>query len=77
MAGFNWSFLVPSREKGLLVLWKGAPILGMSVSQGSETEVTMGKGGGGVTYVRSAHVSHLLAETDIIQVSGTLLQPFA
>ena len=43
MAGFNWSFLVPSREKGLLVLWKDAPILGVSVSQGSETETTLRK----------------------------------
>jgi hypothetical protein len=44
MAGLSWSFLVPSREKGLPVVWKGAPILGMSASQGSETEATLGKG---------------------------------
>jgi hypothetical protein len=74
MAGFNWSFLVPNREKGLPVVWKGAPILGVSVSQRSETEATLGKG---VTYMRSEHVSHLLTETDIIQVPETLLQPFA
>ena len=29
-----------------------------------------------MTYVRSGHVSHLLAKTDIMQVSGTLLQSF-
>ena len=66
---------MPSREKGLPVVWKGAPIFGMSVSQGSETEGTQGKGGG-VTYVKGGHVSHLLTETDIIQVHGTLVQPF-
>jgi len=74
VAGFNWSFLVPSREKGLPVVWKGAPILGMSASQGSETEATLGKG---VTYARGGCVSHLLTETDIIQVPEILLQPFA
>ena len=74
MAGFNWSFLVPNRKKRYVCRMEGCTKIG-NVSKpriGNRGGIFCG---GGVTYVRSGHVSHLLTSSDITQAPGTSQQP--